>query len=202
MFAASIDDISRAGPSERPADEEVAAAAHEPRRPDAERDDADRVDDEQQEVQVHGERPSGAATCTSGCVQCHAMRRRGRSIACSPRSTMPPTRSSRSPSDLIRIPTVNPPGEAYEDCARLIGARLAAVSGSRSNTSPPTAGPSTPPTHPRVNVVGARRGRARAAARAPQRPFRRRARRAPAGRSIRSAALCATAASTGAARAT
>ena len=28
--------------------------------------------------------------------------------------------------DLIRVPTVNPPGEAYEDCARLIGDRLAA----------------------------------------------------------------------------
>ena len=28
-------------------------------------------------------------------------------------------------SELIRIPTVNPPGEAYEDCARLIGERLA-----------------------------------------------------------------------------
>ena len=27
-------------------------------------------------------------------------------------------------SELIRIPTVNPPGEAYEDCARLIGERL------------------------------------------------------------------------------
>ena len=25
---------------------------------------------------------------------------------------------------LVRIPTVNPPGEAYEDCARFIGARL------------------------------------------------------------------------------
>ena len=30
-------------------------------------------------------------------------------------------------SDLIRIPTVNPPGESYEDCARLIGDRLARV---------------------------------------------------------------------------
>src|SRR5216117_1313337 len=26
--------------------------------------------------------------------------------------------------DLVRIPTVNPPGEAYEPCARLIGDRL------------------------------------------------------------------------------
>lgn len=28
-------------------------------------------------------------------------------------------------SEMIRIPTVNPPGDLYEDCARLIGARLA-----------------------------------------------------------------------------
>ena len=27
--------------------------------------------------------------------------------------------------ELVRVPTVNPPGEAYEDCARLIGERLA-----------------------------------------------------------------------------
>ena len=27
-------------------------------------------------------------------------------------------------SDLIRMPTVNPPGELYEECARFIGARF------------------------------------------------------------------------------
>ena len=27
--------------------------------------------------------------------------------------------------EMVRIPTVNPPGEAYDDCARLIGDRLA-----------------------------------------------------------------------------
>ncbi|MFN3483313.1 MAG: hypothetical protein ACK4YX_09855, partial [Rhabdaerophilum calidifontis] len=27
--------------------------------------------------------------------------------------------------DLIRFPTVNPPGDAYEACARFLGARLA-----------------------------------------------------------------------------
>ena len=27
--------------------------------------------------------------------------------------------------DLIRIPTINPPGEHYEDCARFLGERLA-----------------------------------------------------------------------------
>lgn len=29
--------------------------------------------------------------------------------------------------DLVRIPTVNPPGERYEECAQLVGARLAAL---------------------------------------------------------------------------
>ena len=62
-------------------------------------------------------------------------------------------------SDLIRVPTVNPPGEAYEDCARLIGDRLAAcgfeieyhaAEGRAEHTRE----------HPRVNVVGLRRGRA------------------------------------------
>jgi succinyl-diaminopimelate desuccinylase len=61
--------------------------------------------------------------------------------------------------DLIRVPTVNPPGEAYEDCARLIGDRLAAceftveyhaAEGRPEHTS----------AHPRLNVVGLRRGRA------------------------------------------
>src|SRR3989442_1093108 len=30
----------------------------------------------------------------------------------------------RFTADLVRIPTINPPGEAYEPCARLIGDRL------------------------------------------------------------------------------
>src|SRR3954470_4066436 len=60
--------------------------------------------------------------------------------------------------DLIRVPTVNPPGEAYEDCARLIGARFAqgkldveyfAAEGRPEHTS----------RHPRINVVGTRPGR-------------------------------------------
>ena len=62
-------------------------------------------------------------------------------------------------SELIRIPTINPPGEAYEDCARFIGERLAecdfeieyyAAEGRKEHT----------PQHPRINVVGTRRGRA------------------------------------------
>ena len=35
--------------------------------------------------------------------------------------------------ELIRIPTVNPPGDAYKACARLLGNRLGAP-GSRSAT--------------------------------------------------------------------
>ena len=60
--------------------------------------------------------------------------------------------------DLIRMPTVNPPGELYEECARFIGAKLAefefeveyhAAEGRPEHTF----------THPRLNVVGTRRGR-------------------------------------------
>ena len=60
--------------------------------------------------------------------------------------------------EMIRIPTVNPPGEAYEDCARLIGDRLGqygfeveylAAEGSPQHTA----------AYPRINVVGLRRGR-------------------------------------------
>ena len=59
--------------------------------------------------------------------------------------------------DLVRIPTVNPPGDAYEDCARFIGEDLRtrgfaveyiAAEGRPEHTS----------RHPRVNVVGTRRG--------------------------------------------
>lgn len=59
--------------------------------------------------------------------------------------------------DLIRIPTVNPPGDAYEPCARAVGERLRAcgflveyfaAEGRREHT----------PQHPRINVVGTRRG--------------------------------------------
>jgi succinyl-diaminopimelate desuccinylase len=59
--------------------------------------------------------------------------------------------------DLVRIPTVNPPGEEYEACARFLGADLArrgfaveyiAADGRPEHTA----------RHPRVNVVGTRRG--------------------------------------------
>ncbi|HEY5724811.1 MAG TPA: acetylornithine deacetylase/succinyl-diaminopimelate desuccinylase family protein, partial [Methylomirabilota bacterium] len=60
-------------------------------------------------------------------------------------------------SDLVRIPPVNPPGEAYEACAHVLGQRLAAcgfevryhvAEGKAEHTQ----------AHPRVNVVGSRRG--------------------------------------------
>src|SRR5207245_10662199 len=60
-------------------------------------------------------------------------------------------------SDLVRIPTVNPPGDAYDACAHAIGDELArrrfdveyiAADGRPEHTA----------AHPRVNVVGTRRG--------------------------------------------
>src|SRR3954471_4104490 len=59
--------------------------------------------------------------------------------------------------DLVRIPTVNPPGDEYETCARFLGADLQrrgfaieyiAADGRPEHTH----------RHPRVNVVAAKRG--------------------------------------------
>src|SRR5206468_2445523 len=59
--------------------------------------------------------------------------------------------------DLVRIPTVNPPGEAYDACARFLGGYLErrafgveyiAAEGRVEHTT----------RHPRVNVIGSRRG--------------------------------------------
>jgi len=59
---------------------------------------------------------------------------------------------------LVRIPTVNPPGDAYEDCARLLGERLQrrgfAVEYLRA-----TGAPGDKDAHPRVNVVARHEGR-------------------------------------------
>ncbi|HEV2250736.1 MAG TPA: acetylornithine deacetylase/succinyl-diaminopimelate desuccinylase family protein [Candidatus Limnocylindria bacterium] len=51
---------------------------------------------------------------------------------------------------LVRIPTVNPPGEHYADCARLVGDRLAALGYAVQYVRPAT----TDDRPPRVNVVG------------------------------------------------
>src|SRR3982750_1476273 len=63
-------------------------------------------------------------------------------------------------SDLVRVPTVNPPGEHYEDCARLIGATLASC-GFEVEYHAAEGRPEHTPLHPRINVVGTRGGRPR-----------------------------------------
>jgi succinyl-diaminopimelate desuccinylase len=62
--------------------------------------------------------------------------------------------------DLVRIPTVNPPGEAYEDCARAIGERLRG-GGFDVEYLPAEGSAEHTRQHPRVNVVGTRDGAAR-----------------------------------------
>ena len=60
--------------------------------------------------------------------------------------------------DLIAIPTVNPPGEAYEPCARHIGDTLRRF-GFETRFYTADGLPEHRPDYPRVNVVGVRRGR-------------------------------------------
>ena len=59
--------------------------------------------------------------------------------------------------ELIRLPTVNPPGEAYEACAHLIGDRLIAGGFDVEYTAAGSR-PEHTRAHPRVNVVGTRAG--------------------------------------------
>jgi len=59
---------------------------------------------------------------------------------------------------LIRIPSVNPPGACYRDCARFIGQRLAAFGFDVDYPQPPIQ-PADADRYPRVNVIGIRRGR-------------------------------------------
>ncbi len=61
--------------------------------------------------------------------------------------------------ELIRLPTVNPPGDGYTDCAELIGRRLTAC-GFETTYLAAEGCPEHTTRHPRINVVG-RRGRAR-----------------------------------------
>ena len=59
---------------------------------------------------------------------------------------------------MIRIPTVNPPGDAYVECAEFIGQRLADCD--FTVDYPVAEGrPEHTAAHPRMNVVGLRRGR-------------------------------------------
>jgi succinyl-diaminopimelate desuccinylase len=59
--------------------------------------------------------------------------------------------------DLIRIPTVNPPGEHYADCARRIGDTLSTF-GLDIEYHAADGRPEHTAAHPRINVVGTRRG--------------------------------------------
>jgi succinyl-diaminopimelate desuccinylase len=61
--------------------------------------------------------------------------------------------------DLVRIPTINPPGEEYDACARLIGSRLVSC-GCEVEYINAEGRPEHTPAHPRVNVMGSHRGRA------------------------------------------
>jgi succinyl-diaminopimelate desuccinylase len=61
-------------------------------------------------------------------------------------------------SALVRIPSVNPPGEAYEACARAIGGRLDAC-GFETDYVVADGRPEHTRQYPRINVVGRRRGR-------------------------------------------
>jgi succinyl-diaminopimelate desuccinylase len=55
--------------------------------------------------------------------------------------------------ELVRVPTINPPGEAYADCAALIAERLAAF-GYAVESLPAEGLPEHSAKYPRINVVG------------------------------------------------
>jgi succinyl-diaminopimelate desuccinylase len=60
--------------------------------------------------------------------------------------------------DMLRIPTVNPPGDAYVECAELIGRRLETF-GFTVDYPIAEGRPEHTPSHPRMNVVGLQQGR-------------------------------------------
>src|SRR5215217_6447139 len=62
--------------------------------------------------------------------------------------------------DLVRMPTINPPGDAYGECARFLGARLEQFAFDVSYVPAEGLAEHTA-THPRINVVGRRAGRSR-----------------------------------------
>lgn len=61
-------------------------------------------------------------------------------------------------SELIRVPTVNPPGDYYAECAQLIGKKLEGC-GFDVDYLPADGAAEHTPLHPRINIVGLRRGR-------------------------------------------
>ena len=62
-------------------------------------------------------------------------------------------------SRLIRIPTINPPGEEYENCANVIGDQLRAH-GADVQLLPAIGRTEHTPQHPRINVIGRHSGTA------------------------------------------
>lgn len=60
--------------------------------------------------------------------------------------------------DMLRIPTVNPPGDAYVECAELIGRRLEKF-GFAVDYPIAVGRPEHTPSHPRMNVVGLKQGK-------------------------------------------
>ena len=65
-------------------------------------------------------------------------------------------------SELIRFPTINPPGEAYRPCAEFLGARLRAA-GFETELVRGEGTPGDSDRYPRTNVVARREGRSRGA---------------------------------------
>ncbi len=63
--------------------------------------------------------------------------------------------AARFAAELIRIPTVNPPGDAYRECAELLGVRLEADGFETEYIR----GPGGDPRRPKINVVGRLHGR-------------------------------------------
>ncbi|HEX9637682.1 MAG TPA: acetylornithine deacetylase/succinyl-diaminopimelate desuccinylase family protein [Acidobacteriota bacterium] len=60
--------------------------------------------------------------------------------------------------DLIRIPTVNPPGAHYRDCVEYLAQRLERF-GFETRLLPAEGRPEHTPAHPRINLLAERRGR-------------------------------------------
>jgi succinyl-diaminopimelate desuccinylase len=60
--------------------------------------------------------------------------------------------------DMLRIPTINPPGDAYVECAELIGRRLETF-GFAVDYPVAEGRPEHTALHPRMNVIGLRQGR-------------------------------------------
>jgi len=60
--------------------------------------------------------------------------------------------------EMVRLPTINPPGNAYRECAELIGERLERT-GFEVEYLAAEGRPESTTEHPRINVLGLRRGR-------------------------------------------